>query len=284
LLIAPATEGAETPFGKGLLWRIERSSAPASHVFGTIHLTDPRVTELPAPVAAAFDKSRKLAMEVVLEDDMPVRMARFMTLGRGRTLDEVLGNELFLRLIVVTETYGIPEPALRRLKPWAAMTVIAVPREEQERRAAGRLALDLVLDARARQRAMPVIGLEKLEEQLAVFDGLPEADQVALLRQVVDTHGELAAVSGEMIGYYLKRDIGGLLDWMARKSAGDDPRLRRIFLDRLLIGRNQNMSARAEPLFAEGGAFVAVGAGHLPGGKGLLSLLSARGYRITRVY
>jgi uncharacterized protein YbaP (TraB family) len=284
LLVVPIPAEADTPFGKGVLWRVERAGAAPSHVFGTIHLTDPRVTALPAQVTTAFDGSRKLAIEIVPADDMAERMQRAMILANGRSLDDVLGSELFLRFLVVAESYGIPEAALRRLKPWAAMTVIAVPREEQERRVSGQLALDLILEARARQRGMPVVGLEKLDEQLAIFDGFPEADQVALLRQVVDTHGEITTLSSEMVAYYLKRDIGGLLDWMARRSAGDDPRLRRAFEERLLIQRNRTMRARAEPLLAEGGVFIAVGAAHLPGGKGLLSLLSGRGYRVTRVY
>jgi uncharacterized protein len=284
LVAAPEVSAAETAYGKGLLWRVERAGGTTSHVFGTIHLADPRVTALPKSVAAAFDQSRTLAVEIVPEPDMPVRMARAMMLANGRTLEDVLGNELFLRLIVVADTYGLSEATLRRLKPWAAMTVIAVPREEQARRAAGQLALDLVLDARAREHGIPVVGLEKLEDQLNVFDGFSDADQVALLRQVVDTHGQIAALSDEMIRYYLARDVGGLLDWMARQSAGDDPRLRQIFTERLLVERNRKMSVRAAALMGEGGAFIAVGAGHLPGRDGVLSLLSAQGYRVSRVY
>jgi uncharacterized protein YbaP (TraB family) len=284
ILAASAPAGAATAYGNGLLWRVERAGIAPNHVFGTIHLADPRVTTLPKPVASAFDQSRTLAVELVPEPDTPIKMARAMTLGNGRSLEEILGGELFLKLIVVADGYSVPEATLRKLKPWAAMMVIAVPHEEQARRGAGQLALDLVLDARARQHGKAVVGLEKLEDQLAVFDGFPEADQIALLRQVIDTHGDMGSLSDEMIRYYLARDLGGLLDWMARQSAGDDPRLRQVFKDRLLVERNRNMSARAAALMGEGGAFVAVGAGHLPGRDGVLSLLSARGFKVTRVY
>jgi uncharacterized protein YbaP (TraB family) len=207
-----------------------------------------------------------------------------MALANGRSLDDIVGGDLFLKLIVVADGYGVPEATLKRLKPWAAMMLISIPREEQARRGAGALALDLVLEARAKERGIPVIGLEKFEDQIAVFDGFPETDQVALLRQVVDTHGEIVALSDEMVRYYLSRDLGGLVDWMARQSAGEDPRLRRLFSDQLLVQRNRVMTERAIPLMNEGGAFIAVGAGHLPGKDGLLSMLAARGYAATRVY
>jgi hypothetical protein len=38
------------------------------------------------------------------------------------------------------------------------------------------------------------------------------------------------------------------------------------------------------PRLGEGGAFIAIGALHLPGETGLLSLLAAQGYQISRVY
>ncbi|WP_429538012.1 TraB/GumN family protein [Paraburkholderia youngii] len=37
------------------------------------------------------------------------------------------------------------------------------------------------------------------------------------------------------------------------------------------------------PLLDEGGAFVLVGVGHLPGRDGLIELLRARGYTVTPV-
>jgi uncharacterized protein len=48
--------------------------------------------------------------------------------------------------------------------------------------------------------------------------------------------------------------------------------------------RNLRMVERMTDRLAEGGAFVAVGALHLPGERGILNLLAGRGYRISRVY
>jgi hypothetical protein len=44
------------------------------------------------------------------------------------------------------------------------------------------------------------------------------------------------------------------------------------------------MTGTIVPRLDAGGAFVAVGALHLYGDRGILSLLRQQGYRITRVY
>jgi uncharacterized protein YbaP (TraB family) len=56
------------------------------------------------------------------------------------------------------------------------------------------------------------------------------------------------------------------------------------FEKRLLPDRNRIMARHAENVLIDGGAFIAVGAAHLPGETGLLTLLAKRGYAVTRVY
>jgi uncharacterized protein YbaP (TraB family) len=55
-------------------------------------------------------------------------------------------------------------------------------------------------------------------------------------------------------------------------------------LKALIDDRNARMAQRLRPWLRHGGAFIAVGALHLPGEHGLLAVLSAQGLRLTRVY
>jgi hypothetical protein len=80
---------------------------------------------------------------------------------------------------------------------------------------------------------------------------------------------------------YLARDLGGL--WRLNLASGGDPDLQQRFLERLLYARTERMLQRLQPLLEGGGVFVAIGALHLPGDRGLLRLLADRGYTITRV-
>jgi uncharacterized protein YbaP (TraB family) len=52
----------------------------------------------------------------------------------------------------------------------------------------------------------------------------------------------------------------------------------------LIYRRNQHMARAFADIAREKPLFCAVGAGHLPGGKGMLRLLKQRGFRIEPIF
>ncbi len=287
LLVAsgwPARAADPVPYGLGVLWKIEPAGVAPSHVFGTIHSTDKRVHRLPKPVKRAMRAAKLLILEVARTDDMPVRMARLMMLHDGRRLEDILGAELFGRFAKVARRYGLPANVLQRIKPWAALITISLPPAEKARQAAGRLPLDLALGARAQRRGIPVYGLETVEEQLGLFEGLPEADQISLLATAIRDNDKLGPVFERMIRTYLDRDLASLMTAAIDQTAGGNARHREIFEVRFLERRNRLMAERLRSRLETGGAFIAIGAAHLPGKTGLLNLLAQQGYTVERVY
>ncbi len=57
------TEAAATPNGKGLLWKLEKAGERPSFLFGTMHMSDPRVTTLPPAAQKAFDAADTIVIE-----------------------------------------------------------------------------------------------------------------------------------------------------------------------------------------------------------------------------
>ena len=273
---APAAERYE----RGLLWRIEGKSAPASHVFGTIHLADPRVTNLPTAVVNELNRASSLTLEVKLDPDTILVLAKRMVYDDGRDLHGVAGPDLFAKAAAITAGLGLPEPLLRMFKPWAVALVLSAPQQDPSG------VLDFVLARSAAEQGKPVHQLESLEEQIAVFEGMSESDQVALLGQAVENYERMPAQIGRLVEAYLARDLASL--WRISEESGGEgveaKRLRAVFAHRLLEERNVRMAERSEARLREGGAFIAVGALHLYGDAGMLSLLEKRVYRVTRVY
>jgi uncharacterized protein YbaP (TraB family) len=275
LLAAAAPAAAQ--YEQGLLWRIEGKGAAASHVFGTVHLADPRVTKLPPAVARELDRARSVSLEVTFDSANILTLANRMLYTDGRDLQSVAGAELFGKAAAITEGLGLPEPLLRMFKPWAVALVLSAPPQDPAN------VLDFVLARRAQEKGKPVHELEGMEEQIAVLEGFPEADQVALLRHAVENRARLQDWIGRIVEAYLARDLAAM-QRISEESSGGDQRVNEVFADRLLNQRNERMVERMEARFAEGGAFIAVGALHLYGSRGVPALLEQKGYRVTRVY
>jgi uncharacterized protein YbaP (TraB family) len=192
----------------------------------------------------------------------------------------VAGAELFSKAARLTAALGMPEPVLRAFKPWAVAMLLSVPPQNPAE------VLDFVLARIAMEQGKPVHDLESLEEQVSVFEGLPADDQLTLLRQAVDDYERMPRLIGRVVEAYLRRDLAAIRSIGEESSVGgaEARRLREVFTRRLLYDRNIRMAERAEPRLNEGGAFIAVGALHLHGERGVLALIERRGWRVTRVY
>lgn len=274
---AEAVGGPAGEHAKGLLWRIEGAGPQPSYLFGTIHSSDPRVLRLAPPVLAAFDGAASFTMELIADAASFAHMAEAMFFADGRTLREVLGPELYEQARRAMDGRGLPTEGMERKKPWAVILALSAPHQE-----AG-LFLDLRLQLRAALQQKPTYALETMQEQLAVFNDMPLADQVALLEETLRWQRRTEAQHRELLEAYLAADLARLMEIALHRTPQSD-RAYAAMLERLLTQRNHRMAERMQPRLKEGNAFIAVGAGHLPGVHGLLHLLEQSGYRVTRVY
>ncbi|HUF82097.1 MAG TPA: TraB/GumN family protein [Burkholderiales bacterium] len=279
LALALSSQAPAQRFDHGVLWRVEGGASAPSHVFGTVHVDDPRVTELSPAVSRVLEESRSLTVELSLDPGNMLALAGRMLLQDGRDLAGIAGAELYGKVAAQAAKLGLPEPALRMLKPWAVALLIMTPPQNPEN------VLDYVLVRRAAAQKIPVHELETVTEQVDVFEGMTEADQVALLRYAVDNQERLPQLTGSLVDAYLARDLAGM--WRISRENGDDAETRRlheVFVERVLFARNTRMAGRMEARLKEGAALIAVGALHLYGDRGVLAELQRRGYRVTAVY
>lgn len=281
--VAPAAEtarpiaAAPAPHARGLLWKIERRGAPPSHLFGTIHLADPRVTKLAPPVSRAFDEAQHFVMELVPDAGGIAELAQAMMFTDGRTLRNAIGASLYAETEAAFRRRGLPTLALDQYKPWAAAVILSLPNPSEG------VPLDLQLQLKATQQKKTVEGLETAQEQIAVFNDLSPDDQRALLQATLREQAGLERQIEAMVQAYVDRDLARLRA-LANEHAPDDRALHETVMQRLLASRNRRMVERMRPRLQQGNAFIAVGAAHLNGPDGLLKLLERGGYRVGAVY
>lgn len=282
-LAAQPLEAGERLHGQGRLWQVEGPGNAPSYLFGTMHASEASVTFLPPPVVQALDQTGHLVLEMVLSPETNFEMAQAMILTDGRSLSQIIGPELFAEAGVVAQRYGMPAAQLELLRPWALMALFSLPPAEMARQQSGQAALDQMLQSRASAAGTPVHGLETIGEQVGVFAGLPETDQVALLDAALALNSQVDRLYEDMKQAYLAGDLDSLHRIAAAQQATIDPALEARLEDRLINARNRRMAERLTEHLLRGGAFVAVGALHLSGDTGVLHLLEQQGYRVERV-
>jgi uncharacterized protein YbaP (TraB family) len=267
-------------FARGLLWRVTKKGIATGHVYGTIHVPDPRLAELPPPVRSAFDGARSLMVEFLPDAYTKERFAEAAMFQDRQTLEQTIGAEDFERALRELRPLGLSREFVNKLKPWGVLLNLRAAQ------AAPEPALDAQLLDLARARRVPLHPMEGVEEQIFTFDELAMASQVALLRHSLAHREEILALAQRTVDAYLARDLAAI--WRLRESyVALHPEIaehqaaltRRVVLDRSVV-----MAFRMQRQLRLGGSFVALGALHLYGEQGVLALLDADGYRATRIY
>ena len=273
--VAPAP--SSQPDANALLWRIEAPDLRPSFILGTMHSTDPRVTRLRPDVLKRLDGSDRFVLEMVLDTEAFMQLGTSMVLAPDTDLKTVLGTSLYERVVSAMADRQMPEPFIRRLKPWAVMALLSMPKST------GGQILDMVLYQRASSQGKPTAGLESAAEQLDVFEGLSSRDQIELLKMTLDQLPAQQSLLEQLIVAYATDDLKRMVAIAQRSYLQSRSGSAQRFMTRLNEARNQRMVERIIPYLQQGNSFIAVGALHLAGTGGILFLLDQRGYRIAPV-
>jgi hypothetical protein len=265
---------------KGLLWQITKPGLTQSYLFGTIHSEDHRVNKLPPIVYSRFKQAKSVSLELLMDIPTIMKSASAMFFTGEQSLDKILDKKLFAQVVKALQQYHMPPQMVKRLKPWAVMATLSTPPSQT-----GEF-LDLLLYREAQQLQIPTYGLEKVEEQLQVFEGLSLDEQVTLLKETLKQADEMPKIFNKLHELYLQRDLTALMTYSIEymQDGSDHKVLLDTFYERAIDNRNFKMVEKMEKRLQEGNAFIAVGALHLPGENGLLRLLQARGYRVLALY
>lgn len=282
LLLQGTSQVYATPAGSkqqtGILWKIERSGLRSSYILGTVHTDDSRIINLPDIIKQKFRQADSFVAELKLDAFSRQDASQLMFLPSGQELQALIGKQRYQRCVELLAQYGIPSQVAQRMKPWAVMVTLSMPKSRT----------GIVLDHRLYQEAeiqgKKTYGLETNREQVAVFEAFSLPQQIVMLDNAIMDIDRLPAVFDELVHYYLQRDLTGLQRLSEKYMLQGDRMVAQIFKKRALLDRNYLMVRRMKPRLMEGNSFIAVGALHLPGDEGILRLLEKDGYKVTSVY
>ncbi|MGD8510265.1 MAG: TraB/GumN family protein [Gammaproteobacteria bacterium] len=272
----PQARAADGP----AIWEMRGPSANIM-LLGSVHLLRESDYPLPDNIARAMERAECLVFELDMDDLDPVMsQTLFQNLGRvpdGTSLPEILGADNYAVASGKSRELGIELDLLSEFKPWfAALTIMNL--QLMRLGFVPQLGLDQQLAAAAVSAGKEVTGLETLEFQIELFDGMPDPVQVQLLMQTLHEADLLENQMGLLVGAW--RD--GKTDVLARelgRNFSEYPELYRS----LVTERNASW---ANQLIEMGNGdrecLVVVGALHLVGKGSLIDLLRDKGAQVVR--
>lgn len=273
-------------------WKLEKAGQQPNWLLGTMHLSDPRVTELPVEAKAAFDGAGVIVLESdeILDQQKAAAklMARpdLMFFAGTETIADHLKPEEKKLLEDGLMKRGMPLSAVAKMKPWILTSMVALPTCELSRKAQGVPFLDMKLAKDGLAAGKEVKGVETLAEQMDVIASLPMSFHVKSLVGTVKYPQYTADMMETTLQLYLQGEIGLVFPagtYFAPEMDASDFKDMALFEEKLITMRNHTMADRGEPILARGNVFMAVGALHLIGDEGVVELLRKKGYTVTAV-
>jgi uncharacterized protein YbaP (TraB family) len=259
------------------LWQVSDKDTTI-YLFGTVHALPQGKNWFDGRIERAFNASDELVTEIdmTLAGGSAQALQSASQLPADQSLRALMSADNRQQYEAALVGLGLPVEALDRYEPWfAAVTLSLMPLLRSGYDPQSGVELSLGGRAGEKKRA----ALETVEEQVALFDGLPQEAQLEFLDETVEKIPEATTTLDAMVAEWLEGDAIELANMLNAELT--DP----VLYDRLLTARNANWAGWIENRLEQPGTvFIAVGAGHLAGKGSVQDQLKQRGLGVKRIW
>lgn len=256
-----------------LLWQLQHPdfSGPC-YLFGTMHSRDAESRERFAFVYEYIDRCEGFATEFDLNEEADIQTPDNFMLPDGKTLADYLPPRQYEKMTrMFRRAFGIDLRRFASLRPLLLQSVLS----ESVLRSVHPESLDAHLFSYAASRGKELFGVESFDSQLEILGDLSVEEQVRSLLGIARNPAKFRRQLLQTHRLYLDENITQLYR-STRRGAGKTRKT-------LLFERNERMADRIMELCRQRTMFVAIGAAHFAGGKGVLRMLKHAGCRAEAV-
>ena len=259
---------------QSLLWRISNPNIEFdSYLLGTMHVRDDRAFSRVSQVEGILDHVNA----VYLEADLSVMEEAFVQetfmLKDGLKLSNFFRDHIYNKYrAIILKSFGVDIMLYDTMHPMVLNNAIVSSIMNPD----NSLALDHHIWKLATDRDLRKGGVETAQEQMSVVKSLKVSDQVNTIRDIARSPHAFRRKLNKLIVNYQTEDIHNLY-MNSKKGMGDAKKL-------LLKERNFRMAARINGISLSRPCLFAIGAGHLSGNNGVLSLLKRKGNVLTPIF
>lgn len=258
------------------IWKVADKDTTI-YLFGTVHALPKDAQWFTGPVERAYKSSDELVTEIPMDaqGDANAIAARAL-LPKGQSLRDMMAPAERMKFEEALVGLGLPVEAMDRFEPWyAAMTLSLLPVMQAGYDPQTGAETRLNAEGADKRKA----ALETVQQQIDLFDGLPQGAQLAFLKDTVNTVSTAKATLDAMVAEWMKGDADGLAK-LLNNELGDP-----VLYKRLLTDRNANWAQWIDQRLKQPGTvFIAVGAGHLAGQQSVQEQLRKRGIKARRIW
>ena len=268
-----------------LLWKVTSpKSEKTSYIVGTHHIAPPTMINDIKGLTDAIDKVEKVIGEVDMTNlnQMEIQQATlpYLMAPADSTLSKVFTAEQLDSIgnLLGSYTGGMVQIAqLEMMKPIAVGQTIALLQSQKAFPTFDPTQqLDSRIQAIAKAGSKATAGLETIEFQLKTLYGTPISKQAEDLLETVRNDSIAIIDSQRLAEAYVAGNIDEIDKMMREGRSALDSETR----ERLLLSRNADWAEKLNVILTREAVLVAVGCGHLPGEKGLISLLREKGFTV----
>jgi uncharacterized protein YbaP (TraB family) len=260
------------------LWRISGNNlSKPSYLFGTIHLLCANDIELSETLKTAIKETDKVYLELDMDNLFEMMQAvQKMKMRNDTTLSDLLSESDYkkVKAFFTSKSSMIPFSILETYKPMLAASMIMQTSTDCD----NAISMEQIIMQQAKQDRKEIKGMETMTYQLSIFDSIPyevQAKQLLAFITENDTEDKASKEYEEMASAYRNQELNKLEMLINKEEFGVGN-----FADLLLYNRNRNWVVSMGKIFSANSAVIAVGAGHLPGEKGVINLLRKAGYKV----
>lgn len=288
-LIIPSINGQ-------LLWEITKPNQPTSYLFGTHHLIPKSILDDKSCIELAYKNSDIVIGEIdIKEMQDPISMNYYMNamqLSEKLTLENLISerNIIVIQSVLKEISLNIPKSVFIKMHPAALSLIITSNYSSkyiQEMYNANETSIDVYIQQLATNDNKSIIALETLKYQTDIL--LKSKSLEEFSKELIDVcegakSGRLDIETKNLIELYLNEDIYSILKITEEQNADTSYKLSANEIDLLINKRNILWTKKlANSYLPSNSCFIAVGALHLPGKEGLLTLLEKEGYKVTAI-
>lgn len=270
---------------KTFLWEVSSTNSKL-YILGSIHVGNESMYPLNSNITDAFNNSNSIVVEVNMSkpeiaEKLQSLIIENAIIPEGKTIKDFITKEQFSKLQNEFEKLGLPETDFLQRRPWF-VSISLLNMKMFQLGYKSDYGVDLYFLNQAKLSEKPIKELETVDSQVQLLASMSDDMQQSLLSSSLERTENYDKILENTIKYWVTGNTQGFLEmyfndiYSSKKYKG--------IVQKIVYDRNIAMSNKIDEFLKnKEKCFVIIGAGHLLGEKGIISLLKKKGYKIKQM-